>query len=61
MFDWQDYYLLARELLSQADRAPHKEAVLRTAVSRAYYAAYHRACDYLKKVDEYPIVSSGSR
>jgi hypothetical protein len=46
MFDWQDYYLLARQMLLQADSASYKEAVFRTAVSRAYYAAYHFACDY---------------
>ncbi len=38
----------------RAGQQDYKEAVLRTAVSRAYYAAYHRACDYLKQVDEYP-------
>jgi hypothetical protein len=54
MFNWQDYYLLARELLSQADSSPIKEAMLRSAVSRAYYAAYHRACDYLRDVKKYP-------
>jgi len=35
IFDWQEYYLLARVLLSQADSSPHKEAMLRSAVSRA--------------------------
>jgi uncharacterized protein (UPF0332 family) len=54
MFDWQEYYLLAAELLSQADSSPHKEAMLRSAVSRAYYAAFHRACDYLREVNKYP-------
>ncbi len=54
MFDWQEYYLLAGELLSQADNNPRKEAMLRSAVSRAYYAAFHRACDYLKEVNKYP-------
>lgn len=53
-FDWQEYYLLARVLLSQADDSPHKEAMLRSAVSRAYYAAFHRACEYLEEVNEYP-------
>jgi len=33
---------------------PRKEAILRSAISRAYYAAFHTACDYLKKVEEYP-------
>jgi uncharacterized protein (UPF0332 family) len=53
-FDWQEYYLLARVLLSQAESSPQKEAMLRSAVSRAYYAAFHRACDYLRKMSEYP-------
>jgi uncharacterized protein (UPF0332 family) len=53
-FDWQEYYLLAGELLSQADGSPRKEAMLRSAVSRAYYAAFHRACEYLEQVNEYP-------
>ena len=59
MFNWQEYYVLARKLLSQADSLPHdeapqKEAMLRSAGSRAYYAAYHRACDYLRKAKRYP-------
>ncbi len=54
MFDWWEYYLLAEELLSQADSSSRKEAMLRSAVSRAYYAAFHRACEYLEEVNEYP-------
>jgi uncharacterized protein (UPF0332 family) len=54
MFDWQEYYLLARVLLSQAESSTHKEAMFRSAVSRAYYAAFHRACNYLREMDEYP-------
>jgi hypothetical protein len=59
MFNWREYYVLARKLLSQADSLPHdeapqKEAMLRSAGSRAYYAAYHRACDYLRKAKMYP-------
>jgi uncharacterized protein (UPF0332 family) len=53
-FDWREYYLLAEELLSQADGSPRKEAMLRSAVSRAYYAAFHRACEYLREVNKYP-------
>lgn len=59
MFSWREYYLLSRKQLSQADsiskdETPQKEAMLRSAASRAYYAAYHRACDYLRKVKKYP-------
>jgi uncharacterized protein (UPF0332 family) len=54
MFDWHEYYLFAGELLSQADSSSYKEAMLRSAVSRAYYAAFHRACDYLRALNIYP-------
>ncbi len=54
MFDWKEYHLLARDLLSQADNSPQKEAVLRSAVSRAYYAAFHAADAYLKSTKNYP-------
>jgi hypothetical protein len=54
MFDWQQYYLLARELLPLVDSISCKEALLRSVVSRAYYAAYHRACSYLEEIDQYP-------
>jgi uncharacterized protein (UPF0332 family) len=36
------------------DSVSCKEALLRSAVSRAYYAAYHRACNYLEEIDHYP-------
>jgi hypothetical protein len=54
MFDWQHYYLLARELLPMVDSVSYKEALLRSVVSRAYYAAYHRACNYLEEIGQYP-------
>lgn len=54
MFDWQQYYLLARELLPLVDGISCKEALLRSVVSRAYYAAYHRACNYLEEIHQYP-------
>src|SRR5215813_4422220 len=54
MFDWQEYYLLARDLLLQADNSDQKEAVLRSAVSRAYYAAFHVADGYLQDSGNYP-------
>jgi uncharacterized protein (UPF0332 family) len=54
MFDWQQYYLLARELLPLVDGISCKEALLRSVVSRAYYAAYHQACNYLEEIHQYP-------
>lgn len=37
-FDWSQYLVLAKELSTRTD-----EAALRSAISRAYYAAYHHA------------------
>ncbi len=42
MFNWADYLDLADNLLGQAN-----EAAFRSAVSRAYYAAYNRALQKL--------------
>ncbi len=44
MFDWQDYLGLAEDLAR--DRSD--EAALRSAISRAYYAVYHRASRYVR-------------
>lgn len=44
MFDWEDY-------LDLADRVAHRwgdEAAQRSAISRAYYAVYHRASAYVR-------------
>lgn len=38
MFDWANFLKLAEKLVEQTD-----QAALRSAVSRAYYASYHRA------------------
>lgn len=43
-FDWSDYLDLARSLSS----GPPGEAALRSAISRAYYAAYHCASRYVR-------------
>ena len=42
-FDWHQYLDLARELEKRKQMASTEEARLRSAVSRAYYAAYHAA------------------
>lgn len=47
-FDWRDYLGLARALVGQASAGPFTEAVQRTAVSRAYYAAFCFARNYAK-------------
>ena len=42
-FDWSDYLDLAQDLFTQSANAPYTDASLRSAISRAYYAAYHKA------------------
>jgi uncharacterized protein (UPF0332 family) len=46
-FDWEEFLLLSRALANQPNTEPHYEGRLRTAVSRAYYAAFCTARDYL--------------
>ena len=42
MFDWADYLVVAKHLATRPDQGSK-----RAAVSRAYYAAYGVACDYV--------------
>ncbi len=42
MFNWAEYLLLAKELAED-----NSEAKKRSAISRAYYAAFHIAAQYL--------------
>ena len=44
-FDWQEYLLVTR-YLSGGSFPFSREAAARTAVSRAYYAAFHHALTY---------------
>ena len=52
-FDWSQYLVLARDLGTRSD-----EAALRSAISRAYYAAYHHAKMYCAR-KRIQIISSG--
>lgn len=47
-FDWSEYLTLAQELASQTERSSLQEARLRSAVSRAYYAAFRTARNHLR-------------
>lgn len=49
MFDWLRFLSLAERLATNAD-----EESLRSAISRAYYAAFHVAYVYVLTVDRYP-------
>lgn len=46
VFDWRDFLDTARFLGAQAGVGTRAEAACRTAVSRAYYAAYGHALHY---------------
>lgn len=52
-FDWSEYLTLAQELTSAAATSPIQEAHLRTAISRAYYAAFWKARSFLLDKDGY--------
>lgn len=45
-FEWKKFIDLARELEKQAAVASDSEALLRTALSRAYYGAFCHARNY---------------
>lgn len=49
-FDWSEYLNLARKLAG-TDANPGNEAELRSAISRAYYAAFITARNYLRDRD----------
>ena len=46
-FDWLEYLLLARELVVQSTGSASQEARSRSAISRAYYAAFKMAFNHL--------------
>ncbi len=47
-FDWSDYLTLAHDMRTTADSSSTREARLRSCVSRAYYAAFCKARNYLR-------------
>ena len=49
VFDWEEYLILAEELIDQHKRPACVEAKVRCSLSRAYYAAYSEAFGYLVK------------
>ncbi len=50
-FDWGEYLVLAHQLAGFLDDEVSEEAKLRTAISRAYYAAFHAAQTHLREKD----------
>jgi uncharacterized protein (UPF0332 family) len=49
-FDWINYLTLARELADSSKRHSNKEALLRCAISRAYYAVFCKSRNYLRDI-----------
>lgn len=47
MFQWVEFLALAQELVDNVAGATSAEATCRTAICRAYYAAFHHARDFL--------------
>jgi uncharacterized protein (UPF0332 family) len=62
-FDWSHYLTLANKLAVEANTLPEgeKEAALRTAISRAYYAAFKKAEEFLLLKNEIDPIKRSSR
>lgn len=64
MFNWVEYFDLAQELVKQSENPATgnpatREAKLRSAISRAYYAAFCSTRNYLKSNKQLPVPSGG--
>ncbi len=59
MFDWSDYLDLANELAGEIASQATEEAKLRSSASRAYYAAFCRARNYLRDIEGRSIPLTG--
>jgi uncharacterized protein (UPF0332 family) len=55
-FDWEGYLAVARQLAGEKVSSVDEEAKLRAAISRAYYAAFHKARLHLENIDHDPRV-----
>lgn len=59
-FDWSQYLTLAQELAGRPSASASPEARLRTAISRAYYAAFCKARNLLRDKDRVSIPKKDS-
>jgi uncharacterized protein (UPF0332 family) len=50
-FNWSEYLTLAQQLAGKAHISASQESRLRSAISRAYYAAFIQARNYLQEQD----------
>lgn len=58
-FEWLEYLNLARELTGKPTAPANREAKLRTAISRAYYAAFIKARNHLRDREGLAIPKTG--
>lgn len=58
-FEWSEYLNLARELAGKATAPANQEAKLRTAIGRAYYAAFIKARNHLRDREGLSIPKTG--
>ena len=51
-YDWTDYLDISKEIVNTCSKKSlsraRKETLFRIAISRAYYAAFHKCLDYIK-------------
>jgi uncharacterized protein (UPF0332 family) len=60
-FDWSEYLNVARNLAGQTTTTPNQEAALRSAISRAYYAAFCTARNHLRDREHVQNIPSDGR
>jgi len=58
-FDWSEYFNLAQELVGQTATPAGQEARQRSALSRAYYAAFCQARNHLRDKEGHPLPVGG--
>ncbi len=58
-FTWYDVYGLGRWLEQQSSRSPYKEAMLRSTISRIYYAIFILARNFLRDKDKDTSIPTG--
>ena len=51
-FEWSEYLGIVQELIEQAKKSSYQEAKVRTAISRACYAAFGAARNHLRYKDK---------
>ena len=60
-FDWTDFLRLAKTLVESPNPPELVESCCRSATSRAYYAAYHRALEYACHEGHLPLAGDEHR